>query len=90
MYSNNILNVQESAIHLNGCTRKSGNLLNLPRIYIEINEYVIYFKFGIEVLFQFIYLNLYFSATRVLDISVFVKPLVLPAEAAEDTDCTFA
>ena len=32
MYSNNILNFQESATLLNVCTKKSGNLLNAPRI----------------------------------------------------------
>ena len=32
MYSNNILNFQESTTILNACTKKSGNLLNTPRI----------------------------------------------------------
>ena len=31
MYSNNILNVQESRTISNACTKKSGNLLNTPR-----------------------------------------------------------
>ena len=31
MYSNNILNSQESMTILNACTKKSGNLLNTPR-----------------------------------------------------------
>ena len=30
MYSNNILNFQESTTILNACTKKSGNLLNAP------------------------------------------------------------
>ena len=34
MYSNNILNFQESTTILNACTKKSGNLLNAPFIYI--------------------------------------------------------
>ena len=37
MYSNNILNFQESTTILNACTKKSGNswkLLNVSRIYI--------------------------------------------------------
>ena len=34
MYSNNILNFQESTSTLNACTKKSGNLLKGPRIYI--------------------------------------------------------
>ena len=32
MYSNNIVNFQESTTILNACTKKSGNLLNTPRI----------------------------------------------------------
>ena len=36
MYSNNIVNFQESKAILNACTKKSGNLLNVPRIsYIQ-------------------------------------------------------
>ena len=33
MYSNNILNFQESTTILNVCTKKSENLLKAPRIY---------------------------------------------------------
>ena len=33
MYSNNILNFQESTTILNACTKKYGNLLNTPRNY---------------------------------------------------------
>ena len=32
MYSNNILNFQDSMTILNACTKKSGNLLKAPRI----------------------------------------------------------
>ena len=32
MYSNNILNFQDSMTILNACTKKSGNLLNTPHI----------------------------------------------------------
>ena len=39
MYSNNILNFQESPIILNACTKKSGNLLKTPRIYISVTGY---------------------------------------------------
>ena len=31
MYSSNIVNFQESTTILNACTKKSGNLLNVPR-----------------------------------------------------------
>ena len=37
MYSNNIVNFQESMTILNACTKKAGNLLNAPRIYINKN-----------------------------------------------------
>ena len=33
MYSNNLVNFQESTTVLNACTKKSGNLLKAPRIY---------------------------------------------------------
>ena len=34
MSSNNVMNNQESTTILNACKKKSGNLLNAPRIYI--------------------------------------------------------
>ena len=40
IYSNNILNFQESTTILNACTKKSENLLNAPRIYIYIYIYM--------------------------------------------------
>ena len=40
MYSSNIQNRQESTTILNACTKKSGNLLNSPRIYIYIYIYI--------------------------------------------------
>ena len=40
MYSNNIVNFLESTTILNTCTKKSGNLLNSPRIYIYIYIYI--------------------------------------------------
>ena len=43
MYSNNILNCQESTIIWNACTKKSGNLLNAPRIYIVVYIYIYIF-----------------------------------------------
>ena len=36
MYSNNILNSQESTSILNACTKKSGNLLNAPHTSIKL------------------------------------------------------
>ena len=40
MYSNNILNFQESMTILNACIKKYGNLLKAPRIYIYIYIYI--------------------------------------------------
>ena len=36
MYSNNILNFQESTTILNACTKKSGNLLKASRVYMTV------------------------------------------------------
>ena len=41
MYSNNILNFQESMTILNACTKKSGNIVNEPRICISL-LYILY------------------------------------------------
>ena len=46
MYSNNVLDFQESKTILNVCTKMSGNLLKAPRVYIYI---YIYIRFLIEV-----------------------------------------
>ena len=40
MYSNNILNFQEPTRILNASTKKSGILLNAPRVYIYIYIYI--------------------------------------------------
>ena len=38
MYSNNIVNFQDSTTILNACIKKSGNLLNAPRIYMYYTQ----------------------------------------------------
>ena len=40
IYSNNILNFQESTTILNAHTKKSGNLLNEPRIYLSFQHLI--------------------------------------------------
>ena len=40
MYSNNILNFQESTPILNACTKKSGNLLNAPYAQTHTHTYI--------------------------------------------------
>ena len=40
--SNNIVNFQESTTIVNGCTKKSGIILNTPYIYIYIYIYIIW------------------------------------------------
>ena len=47
MYSNNIVNFQESRTILNACIKNSGNLLIAPRIYIYIRIYFINSNFYI-------------------------------------------
>ena len=42
MYSNNILNFQESTTILNAYTKKSGNLLKTPRIFNFLRRYIWY------------------------------------------------
>ena len=50
MYSNNILNFQESKTILNACTIMSGNLLKAPRILLLCEICTAYFpRTGIEV-----------------------------------------
>ena len=44
MYSNNILYFQESTTIFIACTKKSGNLLNAPRVYIYIYIYANFIK----------------------------------------------
>ena len=39
MYSNNIVNFQESTTTLNACTKKSGNLLNAPHTLKKVFEW---------------------------------------------------
>ena len=38
MYSYNIVNFQESTTILNACTKKSGDILNAPRIYMTVMD----------------------------------------------------
>ena len=40
MYSNNILNFQESMRILDTCTKKSGNLLKAPHMYLHTHAYI--------------------------------------------------
>ena len=40
VYSNNILNFEESTTTLNVCTKKSGNLLNAPHTHTHTHTYI--------------------------------------------------
>ena len=64
MYSNKILNFQESTTILNACTKQSGNLLNASciYIYIYIYIYIITYTFIIFVINQ-----THYSVQRVLN-----------------------
>ena len=64
MYSNNIVNFQESTVLLTSCTKKSGNLLIAPRIciYIFIYTYI----------YTYIYIHIYKYIYRYTDIYIYV------------------
>ena len=71
MYSNNILNFQESMTILNVCTKKSGNLLNAPCIYIYIrgafNKFPDFFVQAFKiVIYIYIYIYLMEIVLRLL------------------------
>ena len=40
MYSNNIVNFQESTTILNDCTKKSGSFLNAPPMFVVVFKYL--------------------------------------------------
>ena len=40
MYSNKILNFEESTTSLNACKKKSGNLLKAPRLFLSLSIYI--------------------------------------------------
>ena len=46
MYSNKIVNFQESTTILNACTKKSVNLSYAPRIHLELLQQTRFFSFG--------------------------------------------
>ena len=52
MYSGNIVNFQESTTILNACTKKSGNLLNSPHMYVIICLYVYYINAQLMILYK--------------------------------------
>ena len=52
MYGNNILNFQESTTILNAWTKKSGNLLNAPRICMYLLSSTITGRFRHKVSFE--------------------------------------
>ena len=60
MCSNNILNFQEYTTILNAYTKKSGNLLNIPRIYTYIYIYIyIYILHVLARLYIYIYIYIH-------------------------------
>ena len=61
MYSNNILNFQESTLIVNACTKRSGNLLNAP--YVCVCFCYIYIYIYICNSFLFFFLQLFMAAT---------------------------
>ena len=57
MYSNNIVNFQESATISNGCTKMSGNLFNAPRTYIHTYAFGWYIEIFTKLSFSWIILD---------------------------------
>ena len=73
MYSNNILNFQESTTILNACTKKCGNLLNAPCIFIYIWIYRQYSNHEYEqekLYVKILYIYIYIYNKYILDIYV--------------------
>ena len=63
MYSNNILNFQESATILNACTKKSGNLLNAPGTFSLNTSWtsnLFYWELKFLYIYIYIYIYIYF------------------------------
>ena len=70
MYSNNIVNFQESTTIVNACTKKSGNLLNVPCISANIN---LCFLFFFSSLSAFVLIYLFLSLSLSLSLSLFLS-----------------
>ena len=58
MYSNNILNSQESTTILNASTKKSGNLLKAPHTHTHTHTHIYIYIYIYQELFYFLFLFL--------------------------------
>ena len=76
MYSNNIVNFQESMTILNACTRKSGNLLK--ELYIYVSVIVKAMDCGI-VVSEFDFQSHYYVHFQTNTLGRGMNPLILPA-----------
>ena len=75
MYSNNILNFQESTIILNAYTKKSGNLLKAPRIYkwVILYIYILYSWYCIYILWVILYIIYITNEYNIINIFMLYK-----------------
>ena len=67
MYSRKILNFQESTTTLNACTKKSGNLLNAPCLYVYI--YIYRCQCVCVCVCAWIYIYIYIYRSKILSIT---------------------
>ena len=79
MYSNKILNFQESTTILNACTKKSGNLLKAPYIYLYTHTHTdayIYIYIYIYILHAhtdaYIYIYIYIYTHTITDAHIYI------------------
>ena len=76
MYSNNIMNFQESTTLLNACTKKSGNLLKAPRICLSwpySSLALVANKYATLLYFKSANLCLYNSSHNAIECDLFFK-----------------
>ena len=79
MYSNNIVNFQESTTILNACTKKSGNLLKAPPTCVVAFSYYMYFLGIFFLLFILMVILLVFLLLVSVTISSFLYISRVPA-----------
>ena len=91
MYNNNIVNLQESAIILNACTKKSGNLLNTPRSFKLLWYLIVYncMVSSISIKYESFLNTAIWPIDRTIDINlslnIIQKAIDMPLSQAQNT-----
>ena len=83
MYSNNIVNFQESTTVLNACAQKSGNLLKAPRIYAYTLQFL-----GVFFL-VFVFFSVYIKRLFILNLVFYLNPFA-NSNARSYIECSLA